>query len=51
MRRLVEVFETVSGRPALTATARDDECVALPPFEGEIAVGSWWVPGAISEEE
>jgi Uma2 family endonuclease len=45
MRRLIEVFETVSGRPALTATAKDDERLALPPFNGEIEVGPWWVPG------
>ncbi len=45
MRRLVEVFETVDGRPALTATAKDDERVVLPPFDGEIAVGAWWLPG------
>lgn len=50
MRRLVEVFETVSGRPALTATAKDDDRVVLPPFDGEIAVGSWWVPGGSEEE-
>ncbi len=42
IRRLVEVFETVGGRPALTATASEDERVILPPFENEIAVGSWW---------
>jgi Uma2 family endonuclease len=51
MRRLVEVFETVSGRPALTATAKDDELVALPPFNGELEVGSWWLPGRTSSEE
>lgn len=51
MRRLVEVFETVSGRPALTATAKDDECVVLPPFDGEIAVESWWLKGPAPELE
>jgi Uma2 family endonuclease len=45
MRRLVEVFETISGRPALTATAMDDEPVALPPFDGELVVSGWWLPG------
>ncbi len=49
MRCLVEVFETVDGRPALTATAKEDERVVLPPFDGEIAVGAWWIPGAIDE--
>jgi Uma2 family endonuclease len=43
--RFIEVFETVGGRPALTATATSDERVVLPPFEGEIAVGAWWLPG------
>lgn len=51
MRRLVEVFETISGRPALTATAKDDERVALPPFDGEFDVGSWWLPGPTSTFE
>lgn len=51
MRRLVEVFETVSGRPALTATAKDDERLVLPPFDGEVAVGSWWVPGVALDLE
>lgn len=51
MRRLVEVFETVSGRPALTATAKDDEPVVLPPFDGELVVGGWWLPGLTSVSE
>ncbi|MCC6559480.1 MAG: Uma2 family endonuclease [Polyangiaceae bacterium] len=51
MRRLVEVFETISGRPALTATAKDDERAALPPFGGEMAVGSWWLPGPAPDLE
>lgn len=51
MRRLVEVFETVDGRPALTAAAKDDESLVLPPFDGEIAVGAWWLPGPAPELE
>ena len=51
MRRLVEVFETVNGRPALTAAAKDDERMTLPPFNGEIDVSSWWVPGPAVELE
>ena len=43
--RFIEVFETVGGRPALTATARAEERVVLPPFDGEIAVDAWWLPG------
>lgn len=49
MRRLVEVFETIDGRPALTATAKEDERLALPPFHGELDVGPWWTPGAGEE--
>ena len=45
MRRLIEVFETIDGRPALTATAMDDDRVVLPPFDGEISIGPWWTPG------
>lgn len=40
--RLIEVFETVNGRPALMETARDEDAKRLPPFEGEIALESWW---------
>jgi Uma2 family endonuclease len=49
MRRLIEVFEAVGGRPALTAAAMDDERVVLPPFDGELTVGSWWLAGASEE--
>ena len=49
MRHLVEVFETIDGRPALTATAKEDERVALPPFNGELDVGPWWMMGAGEE--
>jgi Uma2 family endonuclease len=40
--RLVEVFETAGGRPSLVETAQDQENKSLPPFDGEIALGSWW---------
>ena len=49
VRRFVEVFETVGTRPALTATAQDHDCVTLPPFHGEIAVGPWWIPDESEE--
>ncbi|EYF07219.1 Hypothetical protein CAP_0698 [Chondromyces apiculatus DSM 436] len=49
VRRFVEVFETIGTRPALTATAQDDNCATLPPFSGEIAFGPWWVPGEVEE--
>ena len=42
VRRTVEVFETIDGRPALTAVARDDDRALLPPF-GELAIGAWWL--------
>jgi Uma2 family endonuclease len=50
MRRLIEVFETIDGRAALTATAKDNERVALPPFAEEIAVGTCWLPGGSGHE-
>lgn len=40
--RLVEVFEAVGGRPSLAETAQDQDAKVLPPFDGEISVGSWW---------
>jgi Uma2 family endonuclease len=45
----VEVYETVSGRPALAMTAKEADVVELPPFEGEIALERWWMPGASAE--
>ncbi len=41
--RLVEVFETVGGRPALTATGSADERPRLPPFDAEIDLAPWWM--------
>lgn len=40
--RLLEVFETIGGRPVLVETAQEDDRKALPPFYGELAIGSWW---------
>ncbi|HSN98451.1 MAG TPA: hypothetical protein VLS89_09135, partial [Candidatus Nanopelagicales bacterium] len=45
----IEVFETIDGRPALTAIAMDDDRAALPPFGGEFAARSLWLTGV--EEE
>jgi Uma2 family endonuclease len=42
----IEVYETDKGRPALAMTAGEADVVTLPPFDGEIAVGSWWLPAA-----
>jgi Uma2 family endonuclease len=43
--RLVEVYATVGGLPALTATAQDDDRLQLPPFDVELSLGGWWIPG------
>jgi len=42
--RLIEVYQTVTGLPALVTTAQDDERVVLPPFEHEISLEGWWLP-------
>jgi len=42
--RLVEVYELAAGRIVLAATARDDDEVALPPFDAPLAIGRWWLP-------
>ena len=42
--RLVEVYQTLSGLPALVTTAQDDERRVLPPFEHEISLEGWWLP-------
>jgi Uma2 family endonuclease len=48
-KRLIEVYETVDGRPALTALAKEDERVVLPPFGEEFDVGPFWLPDAQPE--
>jgi Uma2 family endonuclease len=42
--RLVEVYRTVDGLPALAMTAQEDEQRILPPFDLEIALAGWWLP-------
>lgn len=49
-QRLVEVYESVQGRPALTRTAVADERVVLPPFEGEIDLALWWLSETAPEK-
>jgi Uma2 family endonuclease len=44
MRCIIEVYETIDHRPALTAIARNEERVALPPFGLEFDVGPFWLP-------
>jgi Uma2 family endonuclease len=51
MNRIISVFETLpDGRPALTATAKDDERVTLPPFNGEIDIAPFWRLPAAHEQ-
>jgi Uma2 family endonuclease len=47
--RTIEVYESVDRRPTLVATARDADVVRLPPFDAELALGTWWkAPSATS---
>jgi Uma2 family endonuclease len=48
--RLVEVYQTLNGLPALVTTAQEDEGRVLPPFELEIPLGGWWLPGPAPTE-
>jgi Uma2 family endonuclease len=43
--RLIEVYQTLNGLPALVTTAQEDERCVLPPFELEISLENWWLPG------
>jgi Uma2 family endonuclease len=43
--RLVEVYQTLNGLPALVTTAQEDERQVLPPFDLEISLEGWWLPG------
>jgi Uma2 family endonuclease len=44
---VIEVYEPdPKGRPALVMTADEAGRVVLPPFDGEIDVGPWWLPQA-----
>lgn len=47
-RRMVEVFETVGGRPTLVLTAVEDERILLPPFDQPFDLSPWWLPEAPS---
>lgn len=48
--RLVEVYQTMDGLPALVTTAQEDERRVLPPFELEISLEGWWLPGPAPTE-
>lgn len=41
--RLIEVFESLGGRPLLVATAKDDDEGPLAPFGIAIALARWWL--------
>lgn len=41
--RLVEVFESVGGRPQLAETAKDDDKGPLAPFGIDIDLARWWL--------
>lgn len=43
--RLVEVYQTVNGVPALVATALERESKVLPPFDVAISLEGFWLPG------
>ena len=45
-RRMVEVFESVQGRPTLAVTGVEDERLALPPFDEDFDLAAWWMPRA-----
>jgi Uma2 family endonuclease len=48
--RLVEIYQTLNGLPALMTTAQEDERRVLPPFELEISLEGWWLPGPAPTE-
>ncbi|HEX8106376.1 MAG TPA: Uma2 family endonuclease [Kofleriaceae bacterium] len=43
--QLIEVYQTINGLPALVTTAQEAERCVLPPFELEISLEQWWLPG------
>jgi Uma2 family endonuclease len=43
--QLIEIFQTINGLPTLVTTAQEAERRVLPPFELEISLERWWLPG------
>ncbi|MFI5246078.1 MAG: Uma2 family endonuclease [Gemmatimonadales bacterium] len=39
---IIEVYESIAGRPTLVATAREVDVVRLPPFDVELSLATWW---------
>jgi len=48
-KHILEVYETIDSRAALTAVAKEDERVLLPPFDAEFDVGPFWLPDPPTE--
>jgi Uma2 family endonuclease len=44
-RQLIEVYQPINGLPALVTAAQEEERCVLPPFEIEISLERWWLPG------
>ena len=42
---ILEVYQTINGLPTLVTTAQEAERRVLPPFELEISLERWWLPG------
>lgn len=43
---LVEVFQSVNGRPQLVETAEENDRLRLPPFDIEVDFSPFWMPEA-----
>jgi len=41
--KLLEVYETIDGRPALTFTATEQQPCAPPPFDTQLELSAWWL--------
>lgn len=48
--QLVEVYQTLNGLPALITSAQEAERCILPPFDFEISLENWWLPGPAPTE-
>lgn len=40
---LVEVYQSMQGRPVLIETAEENDCIKLPPFDFEINFAPFWI--------
>jgi Uma2 family endonuclease len=46
---LVEVYQSINGRPTLTEVAEENDRMRLPPFELEIDFSRLWIPSKTIE--